>query len=84
MREPRADEMRELYRSRIVNYLLVCCADYNGQKNILFMMRADDDRVGTQNWTVLDYNATYKNHVLTTTRGRFIVHEDWSCSEEVR
>jgi len=60
--------------------LLVKANDYNGHKNVLFMMKSDDFRVGTDNYTVLAKGKLSKN-VLKTTKGDYTVFSDWSVKK---
>lgn len=62
--------------------LLVKCADFNGHKDVLFMMKPDDFRLTDErfkgDYTTLD-KGTYKSRVLTTEKsGAFQVFSDWS------
>ena len=61
--------------------LLVLCKDYNGYKNIIFMMNANDDRLNTPNREIIS-EGKYSRGVLTTLDGRkFKVHCDWSVTQ---
>lgn len=60
--------------------ILVNCLDYNGHKNVKFMMSSDDFRLNGENYQILDANAVYvhKAKTLATTHGTFTVFADWS------
>ena len=61
--------------------LLVLCADYNGCKNIQFMMDLDDPRIDGVKWTLLD-SGKYSKGILTTSKGlKFKVWADWSLTQ---
>lgn len=66
--------------------LLVRAADYNGSKDVLFMMEPDDfrlrDPVLREGWTVLNDHATYTKlpQLLQTEDGFYKVHIDWSLT----
>ena len=56
---------------------LTICKDYNGRKDVLFMMRDDDTREGYETAT----RGKYARGVLTTNDGlTYKVHADWSVS----
>ncbi len=72
-----------------VGKVLAICADYNGYKNVLFMMKSDDCRLapGEEKWgyRVLE-KATFnfKEKIMTTQSGkRYTVFSDWSVKEIV-
>jgi len=66
--------------------VLALCAKYNNSLNVLFMMKADDDRIveGSRfndgNYTILDPDPVYdhKAKTLTTNQGVYTVFSDWS------
>jgi len=61
--------------------LLVICKDYNGYKNILFMMNPNDFRLETPNREVVS-EGKYAKGILTTLNGnRYKVHCDWSVTQ---
>ena len=62
---------------------LVRCANYNGNKNVLFMMAANDDRLGTANYTDLGRGIYFTKAKLLRLdngldRGDYQVYPDWS------
>ena len=67
--------------------VLAQCADYNGYKNILFMMDADDFRLTDErfsaNYTVIDTGAyTHRTRTLVADGRTFTVLRDWSLIEQ--
>lgn len=69
--------------------LLVCCADYNGHKDVLFMMKPDDFRLTTEkpgggDWgykMVAAGRSSDRNRLLTLDDGtEYTVHADWSVT----
>lgn len=69
---------------RAQKFILARCADYNGHKDVLFMMEADDfrltDALFSANYTILDDAPTYdwRTRRLATNQGEFLVCSDWS------
>lgn len=63
---------------------LVNCKNYNGYKDVLFMMRANDFRLQEPqfkiNYEILDPNPRRQLHRLYTNRGDFVINSDWSLS----
>lgn len=57
---------------------LVRCDDYNGHKNILFMMDRDDVREG---YHVVDCGLYFKGILTTVSGDRYKVHVDWSVTK---
>lgn len=70
--------------STAASKVLVRCADYNGDKDVLFMMKADEFRLTdprfSANYTVLDAAPVYthKTRTLSSSLGVFRVFTDWS------
>lgn len=63
-------------------YAKVLCADYNGHKDVLFMMELDDFRLGSKEYTLLATGAyDRKAHTLTCGKSVCYVYEDWSIKE---
>lgn len=61
------------------NKFLVNCANYNGNKNILFMMAADDFRLNDGNWQVISpANYDRKTKTLVAEGKQYKVFCDWS------
>jgi hypothetical protein len=64
---------------------LVEAADYNGHKNILFMMDMDDERVNNGNYKSIStdcfYNKKNKTLIDFNTKKTYNVFEDWSVKE---
>lgn len=60
--------------------VFVICKDYNGYKDVPFMMSSDDYRAGSENYPIVDPAPKYshKEKTLTTNRGTFEVCSDWS------
>jgi hypothetical protein len=59
---------------------VVLCADYNGSKNVLFLMRDDDFRMNDGNWA-RQCGATKKGSSVYAHDGRiFTCHADWSLT----
>lgn len=65
--------------------ILVNCRDYNGHKDVKFMMSPDDFHLADPNYQVLDPAAVYsrRHKTLTSSRGTFTVCADWSVREAV-
>jgi len=67
--------------------VLARCKDYNGHKNVLFMMDSSDFRFThpkfKSNYEVLDRNPSYdgKKRILSTVKGQYRVYEDWSLKK---
>jgi hypothetical protein len=61
---------------------LVNAKQYWRRKNVLFMMAPDDDRLGTENWELIEmgtYTCSMSVRTLATLSGkRYEVFEDWS------
>jgi len=66
------------------NKVLVKANDYNGHKDVLFMMQADDFRLTNMtfknNYTVLA-QGKYSKRILKTELGDFNVFSDWSVKK---
>ncbi|GEM_PF-4365558 len=67
--------------------LLVIAKDYNGHKDILFMMNENDSRItengksNNGNYEILDYG-DFENNILTVSDNvKYKVFEDWSVKE---
>lgn len=63
--------------------VLALCKDYNGYKNVFFMMKSDDFRLHDERWgyVLVDNSPVYssKTQTLSASDGRlFKVFEDWS------
>lgn len=57
---------------------LMNCRDYNGHKDVLFVMRADDFRIGNDNWQFIS-TGRLDGAIYTIPSGQqFVVHYDWS------
>jgi hypothetical protein len=58
--------------------ILAICRDYNGVKNVLFMMEANDFRLDGKNWVKIA-EGKYSKGVFTSTKGNvYKVNSDWS------
>lgn len=64
--------------------LLVKCSEYNGFKNILFMMDKKDFRLIDEDfkneWEILG-EGDYKKKVLTIGKDKYKVFSDWSVKK---
>lgn len=61
---------------------LALCRDYNGTKNVLFMMLPKDDRLGGTNWQDLGVGVFDPAGVLTVDGMSFQVFPDWSVRSQ--
>lgn len=59
--------------------LLVKCDDYNGYKDILFMMDKNDSRVDNGNYSTV-CEGEYKGGFLNCENGLYRVNSDWSVN----
>jgi hypothetical protein len=58
--------------------ILALCRDYNGNKDVLFMMESSDFRLDGDNW-VKFADGKYAKGIFTATNGnRYRVYGDWS------
>lgn len=58
--------------------IIALCRDYNGTKNVLFMIEANDTRIDGKNWVKVA-DGKYSKGVFTSTKGnRYRVYADWS------
>ncbi len=61
------------------NKVIVRCDDYNGYKNVLFMMETSDDRLGHNYHRVEDVVKFFpRQKVAVTPTTRYDVYSDWS------
>lgn len=64
--------------SKKVRKALVNCLDYNGHKNVLFMMKEDDFRFNDGNYQLIEFGE-YSKSVFTGVSGaQYKVFPDWS------
>ena len=68
--------------------VIVLCKDYNGHKNVLFMMKEDDFRLKDDyrlkdNWSVVTQGThNFKEKVFVGTNGKkYKTFSDWSVKE---
>lgn len=64
--------------------VLARCADYNGNKNVLFMMSADDFRLADAKWgysIVGPAKYSRKDQTLVSGGKTYRVFSDWSVKE---
>jgi hypothetical protein len=55
------------------------CSDYNGNKDVKFIMDITDSRTDDKNWQILDTVNVVKNQ-FTSKKVDYTVHSDWSVS----
>jgi hypothetical protein len=61
---------------------VVRCADYNGHSDVLFMMKSDDERFGTDNYApVAAGQYHHKSRTLRADGKTYRVYPDWSLKE---
>jgi hypothetical protein len=72
-----------------MEHVIVICRDYNGYKNVLFMMKADDFRYQDgKKWGYEHLHSgkySRKTHSFVTNEGKqFTVFSDWSVKETMK
>jgi len=56
------------------------CSDYNGNKDVKFVMELSDSRTSNKDWQILDTVNVVKNR-FTSKSIDYKVHSDWSVSK---
>lgn len=60
--------------------ILALCRDYNGHKNVLFMMDASDSRIDGKNWIKVADGKYAKGVFTSDNKNKYRVHADWSAT----
>jgi len=60
--------------------VLAICKKYNNSTNVLFMMQADDFRLGDGNYSIVCVGK-FSKKVLHTEQGNYTVFSDWSVKK---
>ena len=61
--------------------VLARCVNYNGSKDVLFMMNAEDERLGVTYAKLADAVYSHKLRTLTAAGVTYNVFGDWSVKE---